>query len=188
MRIALVVDVPDWAFHRIAKKIREYAPTGFEFSIFFIDYRNIKNFLKFEASNYDLVHFFWRTHVLSTPKDRNYKVSTSIYDHLYLDNLELTRKMLQRADYTYCSSNKLRDAYFHIFDTTLPVCEDGVDLVQFANPIQVQTRIGPLRLGWAGNSKAIGNDHKGYSSIVKPLISKLESARIEFEFTPADLS
>jgi len=186
--IALIVDMPDWAFHRIAKKIRHFAPSDFTFSIFFSEIMNVRNFLKSEANNYDLVHFFWRPHVLSVPKRRNYKLTTAVYDHLYIDNLELTHEILNAADNVYCSSPKLQSSYIELFGAHFDICLDGVDLVQFANLLPDRFSDGPLRIGWAGKSAALGNDHKGYFNILLPLLERLRDYKVDFLFVPADAS
>jgi hypothetical protein len=186
--VALIVDKPDWAFHRIAKKIKHFAPRDFTFSIYFTELMNVRNFFKLEANNYDLVHFFWRPHVLSAPKLRSYKLTTAVYDHLYIDNLELTRSILAVADNVYCSSPKLQSSYIELFGAHFDICLDGVDLVQFANPLPSGFHNGPLRIGWAGASKALGNDHKGYYKILLPVLERLRDYQLDFLFVPADAS
>jgi glycosyltransferase involved in cell wall biosynthesis len=186
--IALIVDKPDWAFHRIAKMMRAHSNARFKFSIYFSELMNTRNFLNNEAHEFDLVHVFWRPNTILAPSERPYKLTTAIYDHLYIDNRDLNRKILQVTDAIYCSSEKISDIYRNEYGVELEICMDGVDLVAFAPPRFKNVTESPLRIGWAGKSKALGNDHKGFNKIVLPLIHELEINGIKSTLVPADAS
>ena len=59
-KIALIVDVRNWAFENIAKNIETNLNYKYDFQIFYIeDFQfNLELFEKLRG--FDLVHFFWR--------------------------------------------------------------------------------------------------------------------------------
>jgi hypothetical protein len=134
-----------------------------------------------------LYHFFWRPLAIKPQAGRKYKVTTAIYDHLYIDNHSLNSKIFMNSQSVYVSSKKLYDIYRETYGVSLPICEDGVDTTLFA-PKEFQG-LGPtIRFGWAGNSQALGNDHKGFNSIIKPLMKRLQEKDSRIQFHPADSS
>ncbi len=109
-RIALVVDVPNWAFHRIAKSIQLYSPEDMVFDIYFADQSDPFSLHKFLDSRYDLIHYYWRLIPLQIQKGKA-KITTAIYDHQYLDDQKLNKQILKVVDGIYASSEILKKSY-----------------------------------------------------------------------------
>lgn len=180
-KIALIVDVPNWAFHNIARRIKIELSEYFDFSIFILkdyEFNTIK--LLLNMGNYDLVHFFWRDQLnfFVTEEARLYlrkfnidiecykkeflskiNISTAIYDHLFLeiDQVGYTKNILSLVNSYYVSSKKLYNIYnnFDVFKKPETIITDGVDLSLF-KPKKLN-RLKDLSsrkliIGWAGNS------------------------------------
>jgi glycosyltransferase involved in cell wall biosynthesis len=202
-RIALIVDVENWAYHNYAKQISKNLSHSYDFKIFFqADYQEIEQ-LFLEVKDYDLIHFFWRESLFSflspwvrhsiARKDWNYfdfitgiiadsNITTSVYDHLFLSEDEIKeRAILYNAlsiGYTTVSQ-RLCDIYSAIDKYPKPygAVEDGVDLDFFVpvNPERFYREKDEIIVGWVGNSKWGGGDidHKGLDSIIKPAVRSL---------------
>ena len=70
-RVALIADMPDWAFHKIARLVTPQLRPEYDCQTFFhLDYDKENNtrakkdwrqlFEDLRAGRFDLVHFFWR--------------------------------------------------------------------------------------------------------------------------------
>lgn len=181
-KIALIVDVDNWAFANIAKNISRLLSEKFDFKI--IPMANIEdNIVKmlFLVKDYDLIHFFWRGHLTyidnyfsnnyikslgGNPEEfyENYFnkkiISTSVYDHLFLsdDDMEITNKLFSVYENYYVSSERLNKIYKKNDKIFSPkaVITDGVNLEAFF-PINLDRfkNIGKRKIviGWVGNSK-----------------------------------
>lgn len=202
-KIALVVDVNNWAFYNIAKNISSRLSKYYEFKIIpmaDIGDNIVKLFLI--TKDCDLIHFFWRGHItyIGNPifneyirklggktSDflneyiRNRKISTSVYDHLFLDNEKyMTEKIFSSIKYYTVSSNKLWNIYNDLDIKHKPTMEitDGVDFDKFY-PINLDrfNNINKRKIiiGWVGNSKWVESteDFKGVNTILKPAIEEL---------------
>lgn len=202
-KIALIVDTDDWAFSNISKQIIKNLSNKYDFKyIVMKDFDNLLQVLLL-AKNCDLIHFFWRGPFININSDyvyeylkklgitnqkeyisnlvKNLNISTSVYDHLYLENNALvTRKILNNVKNYYVSSNKLMQIYKKINGIKKPktVITDGVDLNKFY-PINID-RFDKLNkrkivIGWVGNSKWSDEieDFKGVNTILKPAINEL---------------
>jgi glycosyltransferase involved in cell wall biosynthesis len=202
-KIALVVDIKNWAFDNIAKQIKTNLGHFYEIEIVY----PIENFTDFKAlysylfgSDFALVHFFWRPHLknffnyyflknLDISFDQIFcayvrtVVTTSVYDHLYLTAHEVKsyQPFFQKVVNAYTvSSQRLLKIYQNIAGGKSPdaVIQDGVDLNLFSQKShsRVQTNATQeLVVGWAGNSKwgKVGKDSKGLHSIIKPVLKSL---------------
>lgn len=181
-KIALVVDVENWAYHHIALEIQEGLKNKYHIDIIFRVYvENIVS-LVYMTQDYDLIHFFWRGDLylfdgdfvkyyvqdggmeLKYFKEKYLKhllITTSVYDHLFLDKKEIdkTKTILDNCfGYTVCSK-KLFEIYNERF-IKKPDMEitDGVNLDKFfpidTNRFELDNIIKKEKIfiGWVGNS------------------------------------
>lgn len=202
-KIALVVDIKNWAFDNIAKQIKVNLSNQYDIEIVY----PLEDFTDFNAlypylfkGDFALVHFFWRPHLKNFFTYyflKNLKVSfeqvlatfaqtvvtTSVYDHLFLTAHEARsyQPFFQKVVDGYTvSSLRLKEIYQAMEGGKSPdaVIQDGVDLGLFSqkkhNRVQTNTTQ-ELVIGWAGNSKwgKIGKDSKGLHSIIKPTLKTM---------------
>ncbi len=207
-KIALIADVQNWAYHNYAKQIQKTLSHSYDFQIFFqSDYQDIEQ-LVLDVKDFDLIHIFWREALFSllsswvrhsftvkgwdhldfiTNVVANANITTSVYDHLYLSEIEIEdRAILFNAlaiGYTTVSQ-RLKNIYSSIEQYPSPnlVAEDGVDLEFFVprNPERFYQEKDEIIVGWVGNSKwgegdGTGIDHKGLETIIKPAIESLQA-------------
>lgn len=198
-KIALIIDVKGWCFWNISKQIEKYLSDYYEFEIISLDEldNNIVKLL-FYTKKFDLIHFFWRGHLslfdsytlyinscgldLNGFKELYVKgqyITTAVYDHLYLDNLDFTNSILDCCQNYTVSSRILKDIYDNtqeIIKKPQMIITDGVDLDLF-NPKNLErlTQDKPLVIGWVGNSAWSQEleDFKGFNTILKPAIQEL---------------
>jgi glycosyltransferase involved in cell wall biosynthesis/GT2 family glycosyltransferase len=201
-KIALVVDVKNWAFDNIAKNIIKNIGYKYDFKIVYLSELddNIIHLI-YSCMDCKIIHFFWRGHInfINGAFSKQYLsyygtgyenfkneiinklyITTSVYDHKYLeDNFELTKNIMDFVKSYTVSSTKLMDIYSKL-DIKKPYMEitDGVDLDIF-HPINLErfdnVKNRKLIIGWVGNSEW-GNDnldHKGVNTILKPAIEEL---------------
>lgn len=202
-KIALVVDSDNWAFANIARNVSKNLTDYFDFKIIPISYLE-NNIVRtyFNTVDCDLIHFFWRGNILgleeanmkwylgmlgSDPEKfteeiiKNKIVTTSVYDHMFLDDeIEITKSIFSKCDKYYVSSKKLFDIYKELDVTYKPkmVITDGVDLNDFY-PINadrfkdISNR--KVVIGWSGNSEwnSQKEDFKGLNTILNPVIDEL---------------
>jgi glycosyltransferase involved in cell wall biosynthesis len=202
-KIALVVDVKNWAFDNIAKQIKTNLSHYYEIEIVypiedFTDFKALYSYLF--SGKFALVHFFWRTHLknffnyyflkhLDVSFDRIFStyartvVTTSVYDHLFLTAHEVKSYLpfFQKVVNAYTvSSQKLMKIYQNIEGGKCPdaVIQDGVDLDLFGPKKHNRVHANAahdLVVGWAGNSKwgKVGKDSKGLHSVIKPVLKSM---------------
>ncbi len=212
-KIALVVDIEGWCFWNISCQIVNHLKEYYDFEIIPLD--NIDNNiirLFLYVYKFDLVHFFWRGHLsfidgsyevvkqygldLESFKSLYLKdlvITTSVYDHLYLDNLEFTNNILKYCHNYTVSSNKLYNIYnknSQISKKPLMTITDGVDLELFKpKKLERLSKKGNLVIGWVGNSKwsnDIEEDFKGFKTILNPVIEELQKEGYPVETYYAD--
>ena len=216
-KIALIIDTHGWAFSNISQQLERYLSDRYDFTIIPMDVIDNINHVLMMTADCDLVHFFWREHVrlIGTPYYRSWaemlcsqyaefekryisskKITTSIYDHLLLEETELTERVplytTVLAGYSV-GSEKLHDIYATANGYPPPsaVLEDGVDLTMF-KPARLN-RLDELPgrelvVGWVGNSKwaAEIEDFKGVHTILKPAIKKLRAEGVSIRAHFAD--
>lgn len=207
-RICLVCDIPNWAFDLIAQNIQKDLAYKYDIKIDYFDmYKEPDMFFECLERNKecDLIHIFWRKSLLLFNSDAfkekvktlgmsvfeyineiSKKISTGVYDFLYLDNESIEKYKDIFNNYTvnyYVTSKKLYDKYINIAEYKKPikiihdVCNMDIykpyNLERF-NSDNVNDR--PLVVGWVGNSerKIDGIDLKGLHTIIKPVISRLK--------------
>lgn len=200
-KIALIVDVKDWCFWNISQKIVKYLGKYYDFEIIPLNEldNNIVKLL-FYTKKFDLVHFFWRAHLSFIDSSVAYinscgldlegfkelyvnsqYITTSVYDHLYLDNLDFTNNILSYCRNYSVSSNilmKIYDSNPEIIKKPQMVITDGVDLELF-KPKNLERFLQerPLVIGWVGNSAWSQEieDFKGFNTILKPALQELQN-------------
>lgn len=180
-KVALVVDVYNWAFGNISRQVKRYLSDRYDFRIIPIgDLGSLLRVLML-AEDCRIIHFFWREEILQigTPHYRQAAqalgmsweafearfiagklITTSIYDHLMQD----AASMSVRADayarlpgYTVANQKLLRHYGNPPILFPAPTCttEDGVDLTLF-RPARLErlASVGErdLIVGWVGNS------------------------------------
>ena len=157
-KIALIVDVRNWAFDNIAQNIKKYLSEKYDIEIIYMsdDLEDNIVYLFYAVKDFDLVHIFWRGILNYIDSDfYNYYLSyygsdkqafldnyiksklitTSVYDHKYLSkDLEKENKHIFEYVKSYTvSSKKLLKIYENIDYLKDPEYEitDGVDLELF---------------------------------------------------------
>lgn len=160
-KVALVIDVVDWAFDHIADQIIRYCSDEFDFVKYYtIDIENpIDIFIA--ARECSVIHFFWRSplHILHTEYCINRMkqlmgseeafwekyirpkvITTSVYDHLLLDgdSWEITKHLFVDKDSPVkaysISSERLNSIYQKMDSIRLKpsaIIPDGVDIKMF---------------------------------------------------------
>lgn len=138
-KIAIIIDVPNWAFHTVANLIKKELQSVAIVDIFAMQsepYNNNLFMLLEDLKSYDRIHFLWRKHLLEFESDKfknslnenninyeeyvNYfskKISTAVYDHLFLSNSEILQYQNIFNKFStkyYTSSKKLYDIYYNI--------------------------------------------------------------------------
>ncbi len=213
-KIALIVDKVAWAYYNNACSIKKYLSKYYDIDIIPSSYLD-DNLLRILllVQDYDLVHFFWRYQLnLNNPaflwdlemsgitkEDFIYrylnqnKISTAVYDHLFLDeDFDITQTIFKYIKYYSVSSNILKNIYDNLDIKYKPttVLTDGVNLdlfypknlERFEN-ISKRT----IKIGWVGNSKWAGNeDCKGLKTLLIPVIEKLKKDGFNVEGSFAD--
>ena len=209
-KIALVVDVKNWAFWNIATVVSKNLGDYYDFEIISMD--NIDDDivkLLFYLKSFDLIHFFWRGHLRLINKEypgiynlgisydefydmyvKNLNITTSVYDHLFLDSPDIINDIFNKCKNYTVSSNKL----YYIY-SSLPkvnkkpqmVITDGVDLNLF-KPVGNKLKRKKLVIGWVGNSKWAPEleDYKGFNTIIKPVLEDLKKEGYPIETFFAD--
>jgi glycosyltransferase involved in cell wall biosynthesis len=180
-RIALIVDVENWAFANIARQVEASLGHRFDFEIIPIAViaDHAQAFMMCEGA--DLVHVFWRE-VVNNIYQPSYQqhlsqigigfeffkeryldtkpITTAVYDHMYLEHVETEERRSLFSDYVnsyYVSSQRLYDIYSRIKGYPVPsaVLPDGVDLKRF-RPMNLERfermQDRPIVVGWVGNS------------------------------------
>ena len=181
IKIALIIDVEDWAFANIARQLQNYLSDEFDFFVIPTTVIDNINQIFMLARECQIVHFFWResllmigskyfqSHVESLGISQSEfektfilskHITTSIYDHLFLDKESIQHRQnlfRERISGYSVSSKKLNEIYSDIssYPKPLVVTQDGIDLNIF-KPINIdrlnEISNRELIIGWVGNS------------------------------------
>jgi glycosyltransferase involved in cell wall biosynthesis len=181
-KIALVVDIYNWAFYNRAKFISRELSKYYDFKIIPVTSALKDNVLQLIllVQGYDLVHFFWRGLLFSLSDDNvafarnninvkefieekfsNIIKTTCVPDHSLLDEeyLEKTKEVLNFVDNYYVLSERLLKIYKKL-DCKKPygVIYGGVDGELFEPGNLERFEIARIHdkkiiIGWSGNSK-----------------------------------
>ena len=181
-RIALVVDIKNWAFDIAANIIKKSLSDKYQIDIFACKSEEFNNDLFSvleKVKDYDLIHFFWRVILLDFEKEEfinrvnekygNYdeyveqitnKISTGIYDHLFEDDIEFNKKFTKYCKNYVVSSKELFDIYSNIDGIKKPfgIVGDSFEKELFYPMNRERFDFNnktdnKLVIGWAGNSK-----------------------------------
>lgn len=178
-RVALVVDYPNSVFSRIAHELVTHTKLPIQFEIVSA-IGAINKWQRDElVNNYDLVHLFWRMQALSFSKKYKTKLTTCYYDHLLSDATNINQMIRSKVKNVYFSSKKLSDIYASRFGIFGRECEDGVSDVFLHK--SSNNEMDKIRVGWVGNSAWGTSDHKGFHSILTPVVKQLEGKGFEFK-------
>ena len=146
-RIALIADIKDWAFDIAANIIKRNLSDKFDIDIYYAksdEYKDDLFKILETVKNYDIIHFFWRKNLLSF-EDQEFrnnvtekygdldkyiseivpKISTGIYDHLFIDNDEFNTTFTKYCKSYVVSSKRLLDIYNSQDKYKKPVCVMG---------------------------------------------------------------
>ncbi|MBM3230953.1 glycosyltransferase family 4 protein [Candidatus Peregrinibacteria bacterium] len=146
-RILLLIDIPGWAFHTVAKEIERHLSDRFAFTIMIKD-----NFPTIDEDCFDLIHVFYEFEEYHKQfLTGKAKVIRSVYSHYWeidhhLTPMQLYQRYLHDAHAVIVPSMRL----FHAFEGIPPpvyLFPEGVDTALFSPG---KARIGPLVVGWAG--------------------------------------
>lgn len=216
-KIALVIDTHGWAFSNIARQLERHLGDRFEFKLISSEELPEPGHIFMAAADCHLVHFFWREYLRLIDHEwargciarigmpfaefegrflTNKPVTTSVYDHLHLDDGQITDRIpffRDRVTAYTVASERLERIYGEIPGMPMPTCvtQDGVDLGLFA-PCRLERfrDLGdrPIVIGWAGNSKWASElpDIKGFHSILLPAIDMLRRRGVHVETRFAD--
>ncbi|MCR5145827.1 MAG: glycosyltransferase [Clostridia bacterium] len=216
-KIALVLDCRNWALDNIAKNIEKYLGKYYDFKFIYMSDVPDENIilLLYACLDCDIIHFLWRGYIsfiegkyseyylnyygrgLETFKKdilNKMYITTSVYDHKYLDKDFTTTQTIMKYIKNYTvSSKKLLDTYNNL-DIKKPLKEitDGVELELF-HPINLDRfkniKNRKVIIGWVGNSNWNGDidkDHKGINTIIKPAIEQLQAEGMNIELQCTD--
>ncbi|GAB2533629.1 glycosyltransferase [Rufibacter soli] len=160
-RVALVVDIKDWAFHNISKNIVKELSSKYEFDIYFHADYSYEKWLDLYPilfkKKHDIILVFWRPilkHLFSLDLKNylEYKfnisredfqnflndtvILTGVYDHIFLKEDEIRENkdiFTNHVDGYFLASNLLKGIYENITDYPSPytVIQDGVSKESF---------------------------------------------------------
>ncbi|WP_165760335.1 glycosyltransferase family 4 protein [Niastella populi] len=160
-RIALIVDIKEWAFHNIAKNIETHLSDKYDFTIYFqADFKGDKwldLFAVLYHEKFDMILCFWRLVLkqIFSYENKEYLINkfgisqehyeqflnetvllTGVYDHLFLKPAEIKNNFdifSNHVDGYFVSSHKLKKIYDQIEGYIKPytVIQDGVDIENF---------------------------------------------------------
>lgn len=224
-KIAIWADVRGWAFDSIGRIIKKELSDVADLDIYYFhDEKYQKDLFKQleDTKNYDCIHFLWRKQLLDFESEYfkeevlangyNYyeyvnavipKITTSIYDHRFLTEEEISRFANVFNKYSrkyYACSKKLYDIYSNIQSYKKPdaILIDTFEKENFY-PENIErfdniSEDKPLVIGWAGNSKwqdtdGSGIDYKGLHAIIEPVLNELisEGYNIQKDFVDREV-
>jgi glycosyltransferase involved in cell wall biosynthesis len=214
-RVALLVDVHDWAFGNIARQLAAHLSDRYDFATVPVEWVGSFERALMVASDADLIHVFWREYLsqLEWPDfaracwithgsvDRfvaatigRRPLTTSVYDHLFLEPDEVAARaaLFRRHVRGYTvSSAKLRAIYGSLpgFPAPSASTPDGVDLGLFRPAAPREAGDGALVIGWVGNSAwsaDIHVDHKGLRAVLLPAIEVLRAQGLDVRLETVD--
>ena len=214
--IALIADVENWAFDIEAKILKEKFKDFYEIEIFYsAKYENDLFAILEDTKEFDMIHFFWRKLLLqfSTEEFKNKvenvnldynsylenvcpKISTGIYDHLFVDEENVDTYLPVFTKYSkryYTCSKKLEKIYLNLNNYPKPwgTIHDTYDnkLYDGGNKLRYKSKEeNKLVVGWIGNSNwnIKYQDFKGFHSILEPVVNELIEEGYNIEKNYAD--
>lgn len=205
-KIALIVDLEDWAFSIEANLLKEKLKKYYDIDIYALsNYNNDLFDILEEVKKYDIIHFFWRKVLLDFESesfkqkiiDNNYdyfeyikicnKISTGIYDHLFIDETDKYKNIFTKYCKKYYTCSKKLEEIYNSIDYPKPygTIHDTFDSNLFKNKKKKKDK---LVIGWVGNSKwnIKYKDFKGFYSILEPVVDSLIEEGYNIEKNYAD--
>ncbi len=177
MRIALIIDVGNWAWAHKARALKKYLSADFE-HIEIIRSKKVKNRPKiFKKFNH--IHYFgWMEGALWAKKYRGLTAGVSSFNYYYR-HLEEAKLYMKRYKALTCTSQLIFDALKKRgYQKNLYYCPNGVDETVFTPKKKER---GKFIIGWSGQPTQ-GNfsrtdrriDMHGYESVLLPLMESLK--------------
>lgn len=147
-RILLLIDIPNWAFHTLAKAIEKWLSHAYHFDI-----AVGSELTELDDSQYDLIHIFYEYERHHLPHLRgNALILKSVYSHYWQEEgmspVEFYGKHLREA-HAVSVPNPLLLSTLQEIPTPVFLCPEGVDADFFTPPFHRTPK--PLVVGWAGN-------------------------------------
>lgn len=185
-KIALIIDSQGWAFHNIAKQLKNILEDYFDIDIIPGDIFHgnmVKLFIY--CQKYDLIHFLWRGYLslidnenmdnyiksIGLKKEKFYDdyiknkvITTTVCDHLYLNETEFWRtcEIFKYVKNYITTSQKIYDIYSELQEIKNPqvIIHDGVDLNLYKpQNLERFENVDKIIVGWVGNSEFIDSDN-----------------------------
>ena len=190
-KIAIIVDVPNWAFDlgaQLIKKNLEGVAIVDVYAIHVEPYKDNLFMLLEDVKDYDYIHFMWRKNLLSFDSEEfkenlinnkidyneyvnffSSKISTSVHDHMFLksDEIDLYKNVFNKYSRKYfVISKKLYDIYSNIPNYKKP---ESIMMDTFDKNIFIPQNLSrfdntinkPFVVGWVGNSAWNSKDGNG---------------------------
>lgn len=206
-KIALVVEVYNWAFYNYAIILKEKLSEYYDIKIIPATTALDENMLQLilMVQNYDLVHFFWRKMLFhlnneSYPfgkygididdflKEKFSKIAKTVCvpDELLLDeqNIEKNKKAINMTDNYYVISEKIYNIYDKLEGYKKPygiIC-NGVETDKFRpQNLERFKNINDRKfiIGWSGNSKFGGDEKDDLKGVRTIIIPAVEELKKE---------
>jgi len=204
--IALIVDIPEWAFANIANNVKTHLIENSKVTIlYWEDYNNpLKIVKEINKLGANIVHFFFREHLnviinISNKNDLHIKefckktITTHIPDYLYSSDSELAERyrLFKFCDSYFTINTDLFKLYQKKAITpphTVIYDAPKLDKSNFSEHQDINDN--EITILWSGNSKwgeyAGLTDYKGYKSVIKPAIEKLQHTYPTIKFITMD--
>lgn len=206
-RVSLFYDIPNWAFHNVARNIERIVSDPYVVELIARnDWFGIPGKSDQIIANSDVAVFLWRFDLLpfldslsntswtQLMTGQRCAFVTLVYDHVYCEQSDLRTHgdPFAVADCIGASSSRL--CRFYSTAEHLPEIRhcvpDGVNLELFSPRVLDTSNIArPLRIGWVGNSEwgiTLGHDFKGTRTIFEPALEILQSDGLAFSVHIAD--
>lgn len=161
-KILLLADVPGWIFERHCMALKLLLSDEFDITI---KYQN----QPFNEEDFDLIYPLEWYMVEPAKMNDKKKYVTGIRSHLLWPKLDF-QQFVDRLNANFIGVHVVSRRLLNIFSPQvnhLTYATHGVD-TEFFQPLTSAGSLNrPLRIGWAGNRKSIGN--KGFEDIISPL-------------------
>lgn len=198
-KIALIIDVPNWAFDIEAKLLKHKLKEFYQVDIFaVVDYdKDLFSILE-AVREYDIIHFFLRKLLIKLESEEfkakivaagyNYdeyindvcpRISTGIYDHLFIEEAdEYIDVFTKYCKQYYTCSKRLEKIYNDLENYPKPwgTIHDTYDNKLYKNYKNKKFNMSDeFVIGWVGNSKWYieQKDFKGFCTILEPVLDEL---------------
>ena len=176
--ILFIVDVPNWAHDFKTKNLASYLQTDFNINHVYSD-----TVTESDLNNSDTILIYYCMHLNRMPHLREcfvrnkHKLLIGICSHAEIDNPEVIDIIKSLAVGVFVVNNFMYQKARTTFDLPVFYTPNGVN-ADFYKTRSTKPVNDKLRIGWAGSLKNHGDHHRGYSNVIVPAISGLDS--IEF--------